>query len=188
MTDIRSRRCVFVSHCLLAQGVMAEGLVRHFPGPVRPILEFCLEHDLNIMQMPCPESRCLAGGLDRTPHGKKWYEENGLRDTARRIAEDQAGYMLALTEQGFDILAIIGVEFSPACAVNYLNRGPAIYRDQGIYMEELRECLLACELDVRFIGINQRWHKKLRKDLDSLVSKAQPDSNAPTGRLAAIAR
>ena len=32
MTDVRSRRCVFVSHCLLAQGVMAQGVVRNFPG------------------------------------------------------------------------------------------------------------------------------------------------------------
>jgi len=188
MTDIRSRRCVFVSHCLLAQGIMAQGVVRHFPGPVRPILEFCLEHDLNIMQMPCPESRCLAGGLNRTPHGKQWYENHGLRETARKIAEDQAGYMRALADEGFEILAIIGVEFSPACAVNYLNRGPAIYRDQGIYMEELRKCLTACDLDVRFIGINQRWHKKLRQDLDSLVSDARPESIADPGQRAAMSR
>lgn len=171
MTDIRSRRCVFVSHCLLAQGVMAQGLVKHFPGPVRPILEFCLEHDLNIMQMPCPESRCSAGGLNRTPHGKKWYEKNGLRETAREIAEDQADYMRAVADQGFEIVGIIGVDFSPACAVNYLNRGPAIYRDQGIYMEELCNSLAARDLNIRLVGINHRWHKKLRQDLDSLVSE-----------------
>ena len=73
MSDIRSYRCVFVSHCLLAQGIMADGIVRHFPGPVRPVLEFCLEHDLNIMQMPCPESRCSAGGLGRTRIGTSGY-------------------------------------------------------------------------------------------------------------------
>ncbi len=186
MTDIRSRRCVFVAHCLLAQGVMAQGLVRHFPGPVRPILEFCLEHDLNIMQMPCPETRCPSGGLDRAPHGKQWYEKNGLRETAREIAEGQADYMLTLVTQGFDILGIIGVDFSPACAVNYLNRGPAIYHDEGIYVEELKKCLAARDLDIRLVGINQRWHKKLRRDLDNLISDAHSKESVIPEQLAPV--
>lgn len=186
MTDIRSSRCVFVSHCLLAQGVMAQGIVKHFPGPVRPVLEFCLEHDLNIMQMPCPESRCLAGGLDRVPHGKKWYEENGLRETASEIAEEQADYMRAVVDRGFEILGIIGVDFSPACAVSYLNRGPAIYRDQGIYVEELRRCLKERGLDVRFVGINQRWHKKLRQDLSDLISEPHSNVSGAQGQRVAV--
>lgn len=184
MNDIRSRRCIFVAHCLLAQGVMANGVVRHFPGPVRPILEFCLEHDLNIMQMPCPETRCPAGGLGRVPRGKQWYEKNGLRETAREIAQDQADYMRKVADNGFEILAIIGVDFSPACAVNYLNRGTAIYRDQGIYVEELREALAARDLSIRFVGINQRWHKKLRRDLEGLIEKSQSSDPNSGGRIA----
>ena len=86
MTDIRSKRCVFVSHCLLAQGLMAQGIVRKHSSIFRPILEFCLEHDLNVFQMPCPEAQCAAGGIERQPHGKQWYEERGLRSTAREIA------------------------------------------------------------------------------------------------------
>ena len=175
MTDIRSRRCVFVSHCLLAQGIMAQGIVKNYPAVVRPIVEFCLDNDLNILQMPCPESRCPAGGLVREPHGKQWYEENGLRTTARTIAEEQVGYMHMLEGQGFEILAVIGVDFSPACAVNYLNQGPRIYSDQGIYVEELRRCLGERNMNVHFVGVNQRWHKKLRADLDHLISCRKGD-------------
>ena len=170
MTDVRSHRCVFISHCLLAQGVMAQGIVKKYPAVVRPLLEFCIEHDLNILQMPCPESRCSAGGLVREPHGKRWYEQNGLRATAHTIAAEQVNYMRALADEGFEILAIIGVDLSPACAVNYLNRGPAIYRDQGIYVEELRKCLDEVRMDIPFVGVNQRWHNKLLEDLDKLVS------------------
>lgn len=170
MTDVRSRRCVFISHCLLAQGIMAQGIVKKYPAVVRPIMEFCIEHDLNILQMPCPESRCSAGGLVREPHGKHWYEQNGLRTTARMIAAEQVDYMRTLADEGFEILAIIGVDLSPACAVNYLNRGSAIYQDQGIYVEELRKCLDEVRLDVQFVGFNQRWHKKLLKDLNKLMS------------------
>lgn len=170
MTDVRSRRCVFISHCLLAQGIMAQGIVKKYPAIVRPLVQFCMEHDLNILQMPCPESRCSAGGLVREPHGKQWYEKNGLRETARSIAAEQVSYMRSLADEGFEILAIIGVDLSPACAVNYLNRGSAIYRDQGIYVEELRNCLEEVQMKVPFVGVNQRWHKKLLNDLEKLVS------------------
>ena len=112
MTDVRSKRCVFVSHCLLAQGVMAQGIVRKYASIVRPILEFCLEHDLNVLQMPCPEAQCAAGGIDRQPHGKQWYEERGLRTTAHEIAVGQSEYMETLIDNGFEIVGIIGVDLS----------------------------------------------------------------------------
>ena len=149
---------------------MAQGVVQKSPAVVRPIVEFCLDHDLNILQMPCPESRCPAGGLVRAPRGKQWYEKRGLRETARSIAEGQVEYMRELVENGFEIVAVIGVDFSPACAVNYLNRGPSIYSDQGIYVEELRKCMDEHKMNIHFIGVNQRWHKKLRRDLEFLVS------------------
>lgn len=172
MTDIRSKLCVFVSHCMLAQGIMANGIVKRFPGPVKPVLQFCLENDINIMQMPCPETICASGGLGRDPHGKKWYEENGLRETSKKIAASQADYMQQLVTGGFKILAIIGVDFSPACAVNYLNKGYAVYKDQGIYIEELKQALNERKLDFPFIGINQRWLKKLERDLISILDNS----------------
>ena len=51
MTDVRSKYCVFVSHCMLAQCVMANGVVKQFPGPVKPVLQFCLDNDINIICM-----------------------------------------------------------------------------------------------------------------------------------------
>ena len=72
---------------------MAEGVVRHHPAMMRPVVEFCLANDINIIQMPCPETNCAAGGLGRQPHGKSWYERNGLRETAANIAAGQLDYM-----------------------------------------------------------------------------------------------
>jgi predicted secreted protein len=167
--DIRSRRCVFVSHCVLAQCVMAEGIVKDFPGPIRPVVEFCLANDINIMQMPCPETLCSSGGLGRGPRGKKWYEEHGLRETARRIANEQAEYMATLIGQHFEILAIIGVEFSPACAVKFLNKGRSIHPGKGIYVEELERALSEHRISVPFIGVCQRWQKRMLEDLNALL-------------------
>lgn len=167
--DIRSKNCVFMSHCLLAQAVRANGVAKYFPGPVKPVIQFCLDNDINMMQMPCPETLCANGGLGRDPHGKKWYEQNGMRETAREIAASQVEYMKNLIDSGFTILAVIGMEFSPACAVTYLNRGQRIYRDQGIYVEELKSLMANENIEIPFIGVNQRALKKLDKQLKSLV-------------------
>lgn len=176
--DIRSMRCVFVSHCIMVQCVRAEGLARCFSGPVKPVVQFMLDHDINIMQMPCPETLSSAGGLGRQPHGKKWYEEHGLRETAAKIALDQATYMRTLVDQGCEILSIIGMEFSPACATSLLNRGPVVYRGKGIYIEELERALADVGLSVPVIGVNQRALKRLQNLLALLVADAPQEDIA----------
>lgn len=172
MTDIRSKNCILVSHCILAQMVMAEGLVKTFPAMVKPVIQWALDNDVNIVQMPCPETQCGAGGLGRGPAGKKFYEENGLRDISNSIAVEIVSYIEKLKENGNNILAIVGVDFSPACAVNYLNKGRTIVHDQGIYVEELKKNLEEKDISIDFIGISQRWHKKMIKDLDNLLVRS----------------
>ena len=165
----RSKKCVFISHCLLAQVIVAKGLAKVSPAIVKPIVQFCLSNDINIFQMPCPEVLCEMGGLERQLHGKMWYENNGLRKISTRIAKEQVNYMKELINAGLDILAIIGVEFSPACAPTYLNKGRSVIKDKGIYIEELQQELKLQELQIPFIGINQRWHKKLEKQLNGIL-------------------
>lgn len=179
MSDIRSNKCVFVSHCVLAQFTMANGLVKKFPSIIKPVILFCLENDINIIQMPCPETLCPAGGLGRTPHGKEWYEGNGLREVASSIASEQVAYMQRLLDANNEVLAIIGVDFSPACGINYLNKGPIIYKDQGIYIEELKNHMAKVNIEIPFIGINQRAHKKLARQLREMLTGMLGQENKP---------
>ena len=165
----RSNNCIFVSHCLLAQAVVADGLAKHAPAAVKPVVQFCLDNDINIFQMPCPEVQCPSGGLGRSLRGKVWYEANGLKETSIEIAKQQTDYMVRLTEAGMNILAVLGIEFSPSCAVTYLNKGRTITRDQGIYIEELQRQLDARGLSIPMIGVNQRWLKKLDTQLHEIL-------------------
>ena len=165
----RSRKCVFVSHCLLAQVVMAKGLVKHSPAIVKQVVQFCMDNDINIFQMPCPELLCAAGGLGRDVCGKGWYEKNGLRETSSQIAKEQVNLMVKLIRSGLNVLAIVGVEFSPACAPSYLNKGRCILKGKGIYIEELERELKLQKLRVPFIGVNQRWTIKLKKQLSEIL-------------------
>lgn len=175
---IRSNKCVFLSHCLLAQAVRANGLAKYFSAAVKPVVQFCLDHDINMIQMPCPETLCATGGLGRDPHGKAWYEKRGLRETSAPIARQQAQYARKLVDAGNEILAIIGMEFSPACAVTYLNKGPVIYRDQGVFVEELKRELDAVDLSIPFIGVNQRALKKLARQLGEIIPAAPVDAES----------
>jgi predicted secreted protein len=174
---LRSNRCVFLSHCLLAQTVRANGLAKYFPAAVKPVVQFCLDNDINMIQMPCPEVLCASGGLGRDPHGKAWYEQNGLRQISAKIAHEQANYARQLIKSGCTILAIIGLEFSPACATTYLNRGPVIYKDKGIFAEELKKAFGEVGLEIPFVGVNQRWLKKLDRDLNELLVGAPVTPN-----------
>lgn len=174
---IRSDKCVLLSHCLLAQTVRANGLAKYFPAAVKPVVQFCLDHDINMIQMPCPELSCGAGGFGRDPHGKTWYLRRGLRETCTPIARNMADYARRLVDAGNNILAVIGMEFSPACAVTFLNKGPVIYRDQGVFIEELKAELAAVGLEFRFIGVNQRAHKKLARQLQELLVEDEVDSS-----------
>jgi predicted secreted protein len=160
---------------MLAQCVMAEGVAKVHPAMVRPVVEFCLNNDINIVQMPCPETNCAAGGLGREPRGKVWYERNGLRDTCIEIAAGQLDYMQRLLAANIEILAIIGIDFSPACAVTYLNKGRSIVRDEGIYIEELKKGMAARGFSVPFIGVAAKWERRIERDLRALLRPAEPE-------------
>ena len=80
--------------------------------------------------------------------------------------------MKSLIDDGMKILSIIGMDFSPACAVNYLNRGPRLYKDEGIYIEELKAALDRLGLDIPLMGVNQRALKKLERQLNELLEIA----------------
>jgi predicted secreted protein len=54
LTDRRSKKVVFLAHCLLNENT------RYLGGAcrgccVREIVEQCITHDLGMVQMPCPE-------------------------------------------------------------------------------------------------------------------------------------
>ena len=61
-TDARSKRVIFVAHCLLNQNSISDGTA-DYPGANEEILQILLKAKVGIVQMPCPELCCL--GLDR---------------------------------------------------------------------------------------------------------------------------
>ena len=61
-TDGRSKRVIFLAHCLLNQNAISDGTAE-VPAAHREILRTVLDARAGVVQMPCPELCCL--GLDR---------------------------------------------------------------------------------------------------------------------------
>jgi predicted secreted protein len=129
--DLRSRRVIFVAHCLLNENTRYLGGARR-GGAIREIVEPCLERDIGIVQLPCPEQHAWGGVLKRRLlffYGSKgklryrlrsvllplalWYTRHIYRKLARRTADEVQDYQKA----GFAVLGIIGVDPSPTCGV-----------------------------------------------------------------------
>ncbi len=66
-TDARSRKIIFVAHCVLNQNAKIDRCAR-YPGAMPELAAFLLQSGVGIVQLPCPE--LLALGLDRQadPH------------------------------------------------------------------------------------------------------------------------
>lgn len=166
--DQRSKRFIFVPFCLMCQAFQAQGIVRYgYRAVIKPIVEEILRHDLNIIQMPCPESQ-LGGyekGLKRGPNGIEQYDTPEFREICRRLASETVKMIKGILANGYEIVAILGIEYSPSCAtkLQYSSRGT--FHRPGLFIEVLQEQLAKERIEIPFLGINRRGIRKSLAEL-----------------------
>lgn len=162
--DDRSRKVVFVAHCVLNQNAISDGTAS-FPGTNEVVVRLLLEAKAGVVQMPCPEMNCL--GLDRgDPDGAKrpLLEENSrirreltAQAGARRVLDELVGQVVFLMEEyrknGFEILGVIGVNRSPSCGVETTSADGAEKAGEGVFLHSLKQALSAHGIEVPFVGI-----------------------------------
>ena len=166
---IRSTKYVFTSFCLLAQGVRATGIVKHHAAIVDPVVEIFTRKKINIVQMMCPE--LLFDGFHRGPCGKQKYDIPANRIICREIAEKVVWMMKLIIESGHSVSAVVGVDFSPSCAVDKISgNGPGRYQyGQGIYIEELQKLMNKDGIVVPFVGIQVYQMAETLKMLEQIL-------------------
>jgi predicted secreted protein len=132
MKDERSKKVIFVSHCLLNENTRYLGGAFR-PGCVDEIVDELQRQGTGIVQMPCPEQRAWGGVLKRhvllgLGAGNAWlYKFRGLimalfvwntkrvfGKIARQVAKEIKDYL----DSGFEVVGIVGVDGSPCCGVN----------------------------------------------------------------------
>ena len=134
LRDQRSRKVIFLSHCLLNENTRYLGGACH-GGCIPEIVQQCIASDLGIVQLPCPEQRAWGGVLKRRllfayglreQHPRLYRLRRLLlplailytRHVYRQIAADVARQIADYNDSGFVVRAVVGVDGSPSCGVN----------------------------------------------------------------------
>ena len=156
---------VFVSGCLLCPSLQAGWSEKksEWAFSFQKILN---DEQYQLIQMPCPESTFKNSkcGLNRKPHGIKFYEElPGFKEHCQLIACSVARQIVEFKRNGYVTVAVIGVEHSPTCAVNYMYTHCGMVKRTGIYIGNLQvELEKLCE-KINFVGINRCYPNRAIK-------------------------
>ena len=78
----RSKKVVFVSHCLLNQNARAKSQGKA-PGVVKDVMELFLESDVGIVQIPCPHVE-HNGGVNRKT---SYNNGNGYEKACKKLSD-----------------------------------------------------------------------------------------------------
>lgn len=131
LADERSRRVVFVSHCLLNENTRYLGGAFR-PGCVDEIVDEFQREGIGICQMRCPEQRAWGGVLKRRTlpaYGSRgtllyrvrrlyvplfvWYTRFIYGRLAAEVVRDIEDYV----RSGFEVVGVVGLAGSPSCGV-----------------------------------------------------------------------
>jgi predicted secreted protein len=168
VSDKRSGKLVFLSHCMLNQNACVRGIASQ-PAVIREIVDLALEHDIAMYQMPCPENTYV--GSMRWGLVKKMYGNPMFRRHCRRIAELICDQVQTYRDNGHDVKGIVLRDGSPTCGLHTAaveaddeqqwggmvwNASPRqrFAPTEGVYVEELMAELAARGMDdVRLLSV-----------------------------------
>lgn len=138
----RSKRVIFISHCILNQNTVVCPLARA-KGAYTEIIETIMKNGIGIHQLPCPEYRHL--GIKRDPMTKEEYDTEEYRKVCKNISIDTIGIMKEYIENGYEIAGLIGVNESPTCSIR---------NSKGIFIEEILELMNKSNLDIKLLDVS----------------------------------
>ena len=136
--DRRGRRFVAVIECLLNQNARDDGAASA-PALDGRLVQICHDHQVGLLQMPCPEIHVLGFCRQRAP-GQRI--RDALNDDAcvarcQALAQDTAARIEVYLDQGYALAAVLGGNpESPGCAVHQGNDG--LGERSGLLMKQLQ--------------------------------------------------
>jgi predicted secreted protein len=148
LPDGRSRRVIFLSHCLLNENVRyAGGATR--PGGVDELVDAVQAAGVGICQMPCPEQQVWGGVGKRRLMMMFGADGRGLRPVRRlmtpiflaytrwryrRLAREVVASIADYQRSGYLVVGVVGVDGSPSCGVRLT-----------LELERAADALAACD-------------------------------------------
>jgi predicted secreted protein len=170
-SDGRSKKVIFLVHCICNQNARMHTCAT-FPAAVRPIVDFCLDNDIGIVQMPCPELMVTGLGRDRDEPEMEFLPQvlhmPLARERIRQLAEQVVFQMKEYRFQGLTMIGVVGNDGSPSCGVDmtYFPEADPNKRfgpGQGVFIEELKSLMKEARLELPVKGNED---KKWRDTID----------------------
>ena len=162
-TDGRSKKVIFLAHCLLNQNAISDGTAV-CPAAFWELVQLLLDREVGIVQMPCPELCCL--GLDRGDvHGaerpvveentriRRAMEKDGPRQKREALADLVAEQVQEYHKHGFQVLGIVGANRSPNCGVETTSDFDREVEGRGAFMEAIAQRLEVAGISVPMLGL-----------------------------------
>lgn len=166
--DNRSEYFVFVPFCLMAQAFQAQGIVKYeWKSSIKPFMNLLIENDINIIQMPCIEAS-YNNSLIRNPKGLSKYDTEEFNKHCEKLADEVASQIIEVNKN-YKVLAILGIEQSPSCCVNYIYTNKGMEKRKGLFMDKLYDRVK--DLKIPIIGINRKYINKSLNELEDIIKK-----------------
>lgn len=170
------QQILVVSHCILntASKVLSynEAEQREEAGHRKNLLEYVLQNDIQMIQLPCPE--LLLYGTKRWGHVKDQFDNPFFRSQCRVMLDPiiQQLREYALNPERFRLMGIVAIDNSPSCGYHATCRGDwggefsgcpdleqrlgtlSIGSEPGVFMEELNNLLKEAKLSVPILDLS----------------------------------
>lgn len=167
----RGKQIIFTAHCVLNQNSVIREWERA-QGAFNDILRVLLDHNISIVQLPCPEFTFL--GEARPPKTKEEYDIPEYREVCVQLAKKTIEQIKEYKTYDYKILGVLGIEGSPSC--DTLGK-------KGIFMEELiqlmyKENISLCSFDIpkKYIeGQDEKTVEQFRIFIEKRTNNQQID-------------
>jgi len=146
----RSKKVIFVSHCILNQNSRSLGTERS-PALIKEFLELCTEANVGIVQIPCPQVEFNSGlhRRSRSSSGsKKYVKDCGV--LSFQVLKQIENYI----QKKYTVVGVVGVENSATCGVHKTENNGRVVPGRGMLFEELENLMHKKNYQVPIVGIN----------------------------------
>jgi predicted secreted protein len=171
--DRRSRKVVFVSHCIINTNAIAIGpkTPNIWPAMIDEIVDCLKKNKVSIIQLPCPEQ--IYYGLIRGIATKNDMDNPGFRKLCRKIAEEAINNMEQYIKNNFRVVAFIGRRGSPTCGVKktHVRKNDEIIEENGmgILVEEICKIIKDKRIEIPLIDFEREEKVQFIKQLEKLI-------------------
>lgn len=165
---------VLVPPCMLAPGFQVKTATDCSEWWVQ-YLQLFVQNKVDIIPYTCAESSFegYENGLLRMPHGIDYYKKlDGYEEHCRNLAKQMAHKICSMRTGGYNFAAIVGIEHSPSCAVNYIYSNKGMLRRSGLFIDSLKEELNLYVINIPYIGINRKHTRKSVEALEKILKNS----------------